>query len=619
MTPMPKRLAALAVAVLAAAGLAACGKSSTTTPSASSSGPPSKPAGTLRLVAASGYAHLDTVAAYYTADYMLERAYARQLLAYPYAAPSAIGSPSWNKTVTPAPDIATAVPTKTNGGISSNGLTYTFHIRPGVMWNSSPPRQVTSTDFIREFKAFYNPVQPVGAPFYYNATIVGLQKYDNQETAYFASKSHKPTATNISNFQNTHTISGITAPNSSTLKIKLIHPASDFLYMLAMPFASARPVEYNKYVPASAQFNQHVMSDGPYQITSVVPGKSLTMTTNPAWKQSADPIRHQYVSKITLTIGVASAQTQLADMKANTYDLVQDTPFDPSAIPQLEASKDPKFHIWPWSNTEPYLVFNLRSPDAKGAMKNLKVRQAFQYGINKVAVQKAFGGPNVAKIINSVIPPGNVGFTNSAMYPNNNGNGNVSQCKTLLKQAGYPNGVTLTGLYINDSVNSQVFQAIQASLKSCGINLKSKPEPGSSYFTDLGNAPVNNKPGQWDVATSAAWIPDWFGNNGRTFIPPFFQTNCVVNTINYGCYSSSKMDSLIKQAEVAPTVSAAGSLWHQSDVLAMQDSVIVPLLSQDFPNYSSARVQNAGSTAIAMQPNIGEPDITNVWLNPSSP
>jgi peptide/nickel transport system substrate-binding protein len=616
MTPMPKRLATLAVAVLAAAGLAACGKSSTTTSSSSTGKPVS--GGTLKIVAASGWEHLDTVAAYFTGDYMLERAYARQLLSYPYAAPTAIGSASWNKATTAAADIATVVPTQANGGISSNGLTYTFHIRPGVMWNTSPARLVTSTDFIREFKAFYNPVEPVGAPFYYNATIAGLQKYDNQETAYFAVKSHKPTATNISNFQNTHTISGISAPNSSTLKFKLIHPASDFLYMMSMPFSSARPVEYDKYVPASAQFNQHIISDGPYQITSVVPGKSLTMARNPAWKQSADPIRHQYVSNITLTIGVASAQTQLADMKAGTYDLVQDTPFDPSAIPALVASKDPKFHIWPWSNTEPYLVFNLRSPDAKGAMGKLKVRQAVEYGINKVAVQKAFGGPTVAQIINAVIPPGNVGYVKSAMYPDNNGNGNIAKCKSLLSQAGYPNGVTLTGLFINDSVNTQVFEAIQASLKSCGINLSSKPEPVSSFFPDLGNAPVNNKSGQWDVGTSAAWIPDWFGNNGRTFIPPFFQTNCVVNTINYGCYSSAQMDKLITQAETAPTVAAAGGFWHQADTLAMKDAVIVPLLSQQFPYYSSARVHNVGSTAIAMQPNIGDPDITNLWLSPTS-
>jgi hypothetical protein len=30
-------------------------------------------------------------------------------------------------------------------------------------------------------------------------------------------------------------------------------------------------------------------------------------------------------------------------------------------------------------------------------------------------------------------------------------------------------------------------------------------------------------------------------------------------------------------------------------------------------------VQNAGSTAITFAPNIGTPDITNVWLNPNTP
>ena len=72
----------------------------------------------------------------------------------------------------------------------------------------------------------------------------------------------------------------------------------------------------------------------------------------------------------------------------------------------------------------------------------------------------------------------------------------------------------------------------------------------STFFTDLGNSPVNNKPGTWDMA-QPGWFPDWFGNNGRTVIPPFFQTNCVLNTINYGCYNSPQLNSLINQAEAA--------------------------------------------------------------------
>lgn len=613
MTSLPKRYVAAAALSLAAIGLAACGGGGGGGTTGGGGTPVS--GGTLNIVAASGPDHLDTVPAYYTADYILERAYTRQLVAYPYGAPSTTSDAAWKKTTTPVADAATAVPTTSNGGITNGGKTYTFHIKPGVMWDTKPARQVTAADFIREYKAFCNPVSPVGNPLYFQATIAGLKTYCDAETAYFAnSKAHPPTASNIAGFQNSHTISGLSAPNSSTLQINLMAPAGDFIYMMAMPFTSARPAEYDQFVPNSAQLNQHIISDGPYSITSYTPGKSLDMARDPAWKQSTDSIRHQYVSKVVVTMGVSSAQTQLTDEQAGTYDVVLDTSMEPTAIPQLQAKHDPKFKVWPWSNTFPYMVFNLRSPNAGGAMKNLMVRQAIEYGVNKVAVQKVFGGPTLAKIINTAIPPGNVGFQDYNLYPNNNGSGDINKCKSMLAQAGYKNGVKLTYLYVNDSVNTQVFTAIQASLKPCGVNLVGKGEPGSSYFVDLGNSPENAKAGTWDVG-QPGWIPDWFGDNGRTIIAPLFQTNCVVNTNNYGCYNNPTLNNLISQAEATTSLTQAGTLWHQADQTVMKDAVIVPLLDQQAPYYSSTRVHNPDSSAIAYQPNIGGPDITNVWIS----
>ncbi len=53
---------------------------------------------------------------------------------------------------------------------------------------------------------------------------------------------------------------------------------------------------------------------------------------------------------------------------------------------------------------------------------------------------KAIGGPAVAQVINTVIPPGNVGYVNYNLYPDDNGQGNVAMCKSDLTKAGYPNG-----------------------------------------------------------------------------------------------------------------------------------------------------------------------------------
>ncbi len=246
--------------------------------------------------------------------------------------------------------------------------------------------------------------------------------------------------------------------------------------MLAMPFTSARPVEYDKYVPNSLQLDQHTISDGPYQITSYVPSRSITMSRNPAWKQSTDPSRHQYVNKVTVTMGVSDAQTQFNDMKAGQYDLPLDTNIVPSEIPTLESTHDPKFKAWPGSNLSPYMVFNLRSPNSGGAMGKLAVRQAIQYGVNKVAVQKVVGGPTVGTITNTAISPGNVGYQNYSLYPTPKSQGDPAKCKAMLAKAGYKNGLTLTYLYENDSINKAEFEAIQASLRSCGINLNGQGE-----------------------------------------------------------------------------------------------------------------------------------------------
>ncbi len=613
MTSARNRYISLTVAVLTAAGLAAC-SSSSNSPGAKGSGNSAGAGvygGTLRIIAASGPDHMDTVSAYYTADYELLRAYTRQLVSYPSVNYSTPGDAGWKATVTITADMATAVPTQANGGISADGKTYTFHIKPGVDWNSTLPRPVTSQDFIREFKAFCNPAPGgfVGNISYYQSTIAGMMAYCDAEQAWFANaKAHPATAANIAAFQNSNDIPGIVAPDSSTLRFTLIQPASDFLNMLAMPFASARPVEYDSYVPNSLQLDQHLLSDGPYAVTSYIAGKSITLARNPAWKAATDTLRKAYVNAIVLTEGVSSSQTQISEIEAGTEDVTNDTLLNPASLPQLAASHNPNFKVWGWSYTIPYYVFNLRSPDDNGAMGKLAVRQAIELGLDKVAVQRAYGGSLLGPIINTVIPPGNLGYQNTNVYPDDQGAGDVAACKSDLAKAGYPNGLTLITLYQSDSTNTRGFEAAQASLAQCGITLKGKPEQGSSIFTDAGNSPVNNQPNRYDIA-QVAWIPDWFGNNGRTVVQALMDQPCTVNTVDYGCYSNAQVDSLIHQAETASSQAAAATAWQQADHIIMSDAVIVPTMDQGFAMLSSARVRNA-----IFNPDIGEHDITNLWL-----
>ena len=90
-----------------------------------------------------------------------------------------------------------------------------------------------------------------------------------------------------------------------------------------MGFSSARPVEYMKYVPDSAEFRQHTISDGPYQIAKYVPGKEFQLDRNPAWDPKTDPLRHAYVDHIKVTEGLTQDSVQ-QQIEAGTADMEWD-------------------------------------------------------------------------------------------------------------------------------------------------------------------------------------------------------------------------------------------------------------------------------------------------------
>jgi ABC-type transport system substrate-binding protein len=314
-----KLIPATALAVMSL-GLAAIGG-----PSAASAATPTR-GGTLTILGQSDVFNLDTVSAYYTVSSFLERMFTRQLFGYPDAS-------TFSAEEVVAPDVATVIPTTSNGGITDGGKTYTVHIKHGVMWNTSPPRQVTSDDFVREFKMLCNPASPVGAPGYFETTIVGMASYCTN----FAKV--KDTVSAIDAFETSTPLSGVSAPNPSTLVFHLMEPSTDFVNILTLGFDSARPVEYMKYLPDSAQFRQNTLSDGPYQITSYSPGKGYTLDRNPAWSQSTDTLRHAYVDKVVITEGLTAENVQ-EQLQAGTGDMEWDVTPPTQDLPGLEGSSN---------------------------------------------------------------------------------------------------------------------------------------------------------------------------------------------------------------------------------------------------------------------------------------
>jgi ABC-type transport system substrate-binding protein len=570
--------------------------SGTTGTGASTTG--AKRGGTLTLLGQSDIFNLDTVSAYYTVSNMLERMFTRQLFSY--------ADPDGSATPPPVvPDVATVIPTTANGGITDGDKTLTIHIKKGVKWNTTPARQVTAGDFVREFKMLCNPASPVGAPGYFLATIKGM-------AAYCTGFAKVPgTVAGIDAYETSHALPGVVATNDLTLTFHLLSPTPDFLDILTLGFCSARPVEYMKYVPDSAAFRQHTLSDGPYEITSYVADKSFALARNPAWDSATDPLRHAYVDKITVTEGLTADSVQ-QQLEAGTGDMEWDVTPPAQDLPSLESEHSAGLVIGPTAagsasiSLGTYLALNQYA----GPLKNKLVREAVAYAVNKNAIVQILGGKAIGSTTSQLVLPGNVGYIKDFnVFADDNGAGNPGMAKKLLAQA-HKSGVTLKLLYSTTDPMPRVAQSLQASLDAAGFHVKLIPATQSDFYGKYLESPSTAKRDVWDLAPPG-WIPDWFGNNGRSTIVPLL-TNPGQGSNDFGGFTSATVDNYVKEALAATSTAAATKDWQLADSTAMKDVAIVPVNVQKWPIFHSSAVHGCNFFWFGLNC-----DPTNVWLSNS--
>jgi ABC-type transport system substrate-binding protein len=555
-------------------------------------------------------AALDTGGEYETIGANAERVFARQLLTYP-------ASKSLATAESLVPDAATALPT-----ISSDGLTYTFTLRSGVMWNTQTPRAVTSKDYVIGLKRLCDPtLAPNGNPGYYVATIAGYGDFCTP----FMNMDPGISAAARATYINSHDITGVTTPDSSTIVFKLTAPASDFVNLIAEPFVSAVPVEELQFVPLTV--GNPIFSDGPFQVvgcnttntaanfnncTGYDPGHSITFEHNPAWSQSTDPNRHNYVDKIVIKEDLADESAVQQQIAAGTADVQWNTTVPTSNLASLESPTwNPQFGSYPApGTTNPYLVFNVQSPNNNGALGNPAVRQALEYALDKTAIGKIYGGPDFNQPLDQVIGPGAQGYVPFNLYPTPGHKGDPDKCKSMLAAAGVTN-LTLKDYYRDNGKHPAIYQEVLTDFGKCGVTVVgTKIHSGYYGSKGIGVKTKNDlKLGNWDI-TEPGWIPDWFGPaNGRAILPDLFDGALNFPGTDWGGYDNPAVDSLINQALAAPSLSQASDLWHQADMKVMQDAAFIPFQAQLTPLFRSAHVH--GAYAI---PFTEAYDWTQIWL-----
>lgn len=553
-----------------------------------------KSGGTLNMLGVGDVDFMDPNISYFTIGYLGQRPWMRGLYAYP-ATPG--------QTTSPAPDLATALPTVSNGG-----KTYTITLRTGAMWDTSPARAVTTADAILGIKRSCNPVQPFGGLPDFESLITGYAQFCTG----FAKVAHTTAA--ITSYINGHQISGVTA-SGQTLTFNLVHPASYFPDMLTLDAFSPAPVESLQYLPASAQSQQHPIADGPYTVQSYSPARSITYVRNPVWKASTDPIRRAYVDKIVVT-ETGSQQTNQQELQTNTaaasmeWDSFPPLAAVPGLISQMQAGANHNFSLGPQYSTNPFFWFNSVSPNNGGALSKVAVRQALSYGLNRAHLTQVIN-PTVNPPLTHVLPDGINGAQDVPSgynpYPYN-----VSKAKSLLASAGYPNGLSITLIYPPaSSIRSAVAQAAQSDLAKIGVKVKLLGVPTADLLTKYLEVPSVAKRGVWDLALTG-WGPDWYGDAALSFFGPLFTGPPSYPPVgsNYGFYNNPSVTALIGQGATSGSASSAATVWAQADQKVMQDAPFYPITQSLQPLYHASYVHNA-----VYVPAIQQFDPTNVWLS----
>jgi len=547
--------------------------------------------GKLTMLGVGDVDYMDPSVVYYSVGYLSLRMWSRNLYTYPAV---------HGQTTTVVPDLATAMPSITNGG-----KTYAVTIRTGAMWNTTPPRQVTAADVVLGVKRQCNPAQPFGGEPDFSNFIVG---YNDFCTGFGKVDGTKVDA--IKAYIQANNISGVTVDPSNPLTVdfNLTQPVSYFTDILGLGDFAPVPVEYLDYLPASNDLAQHTISDGPYQVKSYDPAKSMVLVRNPAWSAATDPVRKAYVDEIdvTETGNQAGIQQQILTNSPQA-DMVWDTNVPPSAVPGLISANDPRLNLQTDFATNPYVIFNTVSPNNGGALGKVAVRQALEYALNRDHLVQNNNGPIIAPPLAQVLPPGIGGSAPSYdPYPYN-----PTKAKQLLAAAGYANGLTLKFLYRPAAqVSAKDFQTIQADLAAVGVTVTGVGVPNADFYTKYLEKPATAKAGAWDVSL-ASWAPDWYGDAAASFFFPLLDGRVLPPiSSNFGLFNDPALAPIIDAANSAATPEAAATLWHKADVEVMSQAPIFPIASPNRAQIHGSQVHNCIYMAY-----IANCDPTNVWLS----
>jgi len=305
---------------------------------------------------------------------------------------------------------------------------------------------------------------------------------------------------------------------------------------------------------------------GPFRLERYEPDTRVVLKAHPQWWGRSDK-RTGNLSEVTY-VNIKTDATRLAALSSGEIDLVLDPPFQD--VERLKA--DPQITVLQTADLgQQYFTFDqardeLIAGDVKdrNPFKDRRVRQAVYHALNvDLIVKKVLRGqgiPTGAYLSSRVdgVPPE---LDQRLPY-------DPKAAKTLLAQAGYPNGFAVTLDCVNIAYRENVCQAATAMLAQVGIRTTLRSSATNQFFPKLSQATASFIEFGWTPTTDAwaslnALFHTWDKDGGGTF--------------NAGRYSNKALDTLLDNIRVEPDLTRRRAMIGVALRMIRDDIPYVPL------------------------------------------
>ncbi|MEE8465576.1 MAG: peptide ABC transporter substrate-binding protein [Dehalococcoidia bacterium] len=437
------------------------------------------------------------------------------------------------------PLVAAEVPTVENGGISADGLTYTFKLRAGVAWSDGLP--LTAGDFEYTFTRLLSP--EMAGP--YSDFFTAIEGGEDYLMSAEADEEERATL---------RAALGISAVSGDTLTIKLAAPNPTFLQKVALVAASpVRQDVIEQHGTAWTEAGNYV-GNGPYILSEWVHQDHITLEANPNYWGPAPK-----QSKVRFSM-ITDVNAELTAYKAGELDIARVPPGIEGGILE-DATLGSQ--VIPSSQLASLAMF---LNTTAGPLSDPNVRKAIATGINRASwTEQVKNGVGAAAT--GWLPPGLPGYDpgvgSEYVF-------DAEKAKTLLAEAGYPGGegfpeISLT--YVAAGDQGLMAQFLQEQLsENLGIKMGLNPLDPPSY----GQQVIGGR--QFEMAL-LFWTADY--PDPENFLAGLFSSDSFMDITGY---ASEEFDRLAGLAASELDQASRVGLWSQAHEVMIADAPIVPLM-----------------------------------------